>query len=267
MTDTTGAAQAAASTTDTGQQAAGDDGATRTPSPADLAGRPAPTVAPTSTSSGDGDGERRGPAVDMTGWPQAAIEAYRARDEQASTWQREAVKSRVNAKASAAEEATAATLQKVAQALGLAPAESEAPTVEKVTAELQQTRDAATEARKEAAFLKAAIAARIDPSKLDYVQYLATRDDAYRSATPDADGFADTLATTVRGILATDPTLTAAAPPRKSGADTYGGASGSEISPDAFAQMNAAERSKLYQQDPDTYQRLNDAAWQASRGR
>lgn len=257
-TTTTGSGDAATSTTDTGQQAT-----TGTPTPADLAARAA-TQQQAATSTDGGDGQR-GPTVDMTGWPQAAIDAYKARDEQANTWHAEAVKTRVNAKAKAADEATAATLQKVAQALGLAPADDAPPSIDTVTAELQTTRQQAADATKDAALLRAAIDARVDPGKLDYLQFLATREAGFRDAAPDADGFADTVAATVRNIVAADPTIVTAAPSRKSGADTYGGASGSEITQDAFASMNAAERSKLYQQDPATYQALADGEWQRSR--
>lgn len=257
MTDTTGAANATITPDPAAPAAPAPDGQ-RTPSPADLAGRPAPSApaAPVNTSE-----------VDTTGWPEPARIAFEAQRERANALQAEAAKSRINAKEKAAEDARAAQLQQIAKVLGLATGEDEAPSLDSVTAQLTERTTEAEQARKDAALARTALALRVDPSRLDYLAYLVGRDDTIRGASATDPGFADTLTNTVRGILSTDPTLTAAALPSKSGADTYGGASGSEVTLDAFANMSAAERSKLYQADPAAYQSLADKAWNKSRGR
>lgn len=261
MSDTTAAAAQQAATTDpAGQTGTEQQPAGGTPSPADLAARAQQQQQQAPA------GEQQQQELDTSGWPAEAREAYERQRERANNLQAEAAKGRLNAKAAAKAAGEQDMLAKVAQALGLAPAE-DAPTIEAVTSELQQTREQAATAAKDAALVRAALAARVDPSRLDYFEFLASKDPAYRDATPGSDDFTATIAATVKTIVSTDPTLTGAAPARRSGAEAYGGASGSEITQDAFTAMSMSERSKLYTTDPETYRRLSDAEYSTARAR
>jgi hypothetical protein len=203
-------------------------------------------------------------APDMTGWPQAAIDAYNDRDRQARQYQREAGDRRIQAK-SATDTAMRDAALAFAKAAGLEIPGTEAPTLETVTQQLGGVTTERDEARMTAALTSTAWEQGVDRAKLGYLQYQLSQDAAYKALDPTAADFSDKLSAIVASKLAADATLKAAGSAGASGVESLGGASGnSAITQERFNAMSVAERTDLYTSDRATYDRL--AAGQYQRG-
>jgi len=256
MTDTAPAAQATAPAAPAapaaGEQApaAPQQQTPAAPTPAELAARqqqaPAAPAAPAAPDA-------QGP--DMTGWPQAAIDAYTRRDRDARNYQREAGDSRIGSKENARKE----VLEVIAKALG--GGEETPPTVEAVTSQLTQVQAAADANARQAALVQAAWEAKVDPTKLDYLGWKLDKASDFGTLDPKADDFRAKVSAAVAAQLAADPTLGAAGTVQASGTETHGGAStGSALTKDAWNALPISERTRIFQTDRATYDRMTAQA-------
>ena len=162
----------------------------------------------------------------------------------------EAGKTRVNAKATAAEQATQETLSKVLGALGLAPDGTKKVSIDDVTTELSKAQaDAKAAQRNLAVYLHAGEA---DPARLlKFTDFL----DAVNGLDPsDVEGIKKAVTDTV----AANPWLKATQVVPRSGTELAGGTGETGITQQQFDRMTVGERTALYETDRATYDRLSN---------
>lgn len=195
-------------------------------------------------------------------FPQEAQQAILARDAEARRYQREAGDERINAKNNAAQDGARKALAEAAKLAGLEipgltdtdKGEADPKALAAAVTTANQERDAAL---KDAATVKAAYAAGVDPAKLGYVQYLLGQNRDYQALTLDAADFDAKLAASINGLLGQDATLRLTGSAQASGVENLGGSNGAgEITPEQFGRMSISERTNLYQTDKATYDRL-----------
>jgi len=195
-------------------------------------------------------------------FPAEAQQALRARDAEARRYQREAGDERINAKNNASQEGARKALAEAAKLAGLEipgltdtdKGEADPKALAAAVTQANEERDAA---RKDAATVKAAYAAGVDPAKLGYVQYLLTQNRDYQGLVVDAADFDAKLGASINSLLAADATLRLTGTAQASGVENLGGSNGSgEITPEQFGRMSISERTNLYQTDKATYDRL-----------
>lgn len=252
MTDTstaTGTAEqapAAASTAAASAAAATPPAAaTAAPSPADVAAQAAAAAAAPAGTEGD--------AADADLYADPA----KARAEIARL-RREAGDQRINAKATAASEARAAVLADINRALNPDAADNATPTVEGLTAQLATAATAGTAAAMEAATVRAAWEAGINPTKLGFLQYQLSTDKSLDASAPD---FAAKLTSSIAALVAADSSLKLTGSAVASGVESIGGANGSAtITPEAFSSMSIMERTALYNTNRAAYDKLTGGA-------
>lgn len=195
-------------------------------------------------------------------FPAEAQQALLARDAEARRYQREAGDNRINAKTTAANEGARKALAEVAKQAGLeipglTDADDGDPDPKALAAEITTAKTERDAARKEAATIKAAYEAKVDPAKLGYLQYLLSQNRDYQALALDADDFSAKLSSSINGLLAADATLRLTGTAQASGVEHLGGTNGSgEITPEQFARMSITDRTALYQTDKATYDRL-----------
>jgi len=257
MTDTAQAAPAAAPAAPAADQqqapAATDQqqapAAPAAPTPAELAARQ--QAAPPAPAA---PADQQGP--DMSTWPPEAVEAYTRRDKQARDYQREAGDSRIGSKENARKE----VLEVIAKALGGGDAD-QPPTVEAVTSQLTQVQEQANAAQRQAALVQAAWEAKVDPGKLDYLGWKLDKASDFPTLDPAAPDFRAKVSAAVAAQLAADPTLGAAGTVQASGTESHGGAStGSALTKDAWDALPISERTRIFQTDRPTYDRMTGQA-------
>lgn len=253
MTDAAGAAATGAST-----EAATT---TTTATPADAAAAAAASTAATTTTTPAAQAPAaQGPSLDMTGWPQAAIDAYTKRDGEAQRYQREAGDERINSKKNAAAEARAELLAEFNKVINPDAATDAPPTVEALTAQLGDSQGKLDASDRSQAALMEAWQQGVDPTKLDYLKFKLSTDQAFTSLDPKAADFAAKVKASIAAQVAADPSLKLAGSAAASGVEQLGGAGGaSTITPEAFNGMNMLERSELYRSDRATYDKLVSA--------
>lgn len=210
-------------------------------------------------------------APDMTGWPQAAIDAWNTSDAARHRLQQEAGNARTQAKDAARAEgieagksdALAELAKVLGPALGLTTGE-QAPTVESLTAtvtertgELEAARTDLTNARREAALVRAAWDAGIDPTRMGYLEYLVSKDATLAAADPTADTFGATLKASIDGLVAQDATLKRAGSVQASGVETHGGAVTGDMTPEAWQQLSTGEKQHIFLTNKPLYDRMN----------
>ena len=195
-------------------------------------------------------------------WPQEAQQAMIARDAEARRYQREAGDERINAKQTAAQDGARKALAEAAKLAGLEipgltdtdKGEADPKALATAVTQANQERD---QARKDAATVKAAFLAGVDPAKLGYLQYQLTQNREYQALALDAADFDAKLSASINGLLAQDATLRLTGTAQASGVENLGGSNGSgEITPEQFGRMSISERTNLYQTDKATYDRL-----------
>ncbi|MEU3712912.1 hypothetical protein [Streptomyces catenulae] len=232
MSDTT----SITSTNTDGQSAPADEGGQ---GPADT-GQQAPTTpaAPPAPPSGTGQDEA----------PSATIARL---EQQLAAARRDAGKSRVTAKQTAADEARAELAQQIGRALGLVQDDAP-PDPAALTQQLATEQQHARQTAVELAVFRTARDAGGDPDAL-----LDSR--AFAAALADVDP-TDTAAVraAVEAAVAANPKLAAqrAPGPSRAGAE-FSGPPSEGVTAQQFAAMDYARRAELYQSDPDTYRRLS----------
>ena len=161
----------------------------------------------------------------------------------------DAGKSRVNAKAKAAEDAQSAMVQQIGKALGLIKDPKDQPTPEQLTQQLTAQQEAAKAAQTQLAVYRAA-GKLADPDMLldstSFLQSLKDVDTTDTKAVQDA----------VKAFVTDHPKF---APTQVAGASTVehpGGTGEGETTPQQFRAMGIAERTALKQSNPTLYARL-----------
>jgi len=252
--------QATGSTTDQGQQ----QQANQTQDQQAQGGQQQAQAAQGQQGAGDADAAAALAArfPGFASFPQEAQQALLARDAEARRYQREAGDERINAKNNAAQDGARKALAEAAKLAGLEiPGLTDTDTGEADPKALAAAVTAANEerdaARKDAATVKAAYAAGVDPAKLGYVQYLLGQNRDYQALTLDAADFDAKLAASINGLLGQDATLRLTGSAQASGVENLGGSNGAgEITSEQFSRMSIADRQNLYQTDKATYDRL-----------
>lgn len=228
---------------------------TGTPSPADLAARAAAGQQP--VEQAQQQTQQQPGTQDFTGWPQEAIDAFQRRDADARRYQKEAGDQRIGSKENARREA----LAEVLKVLDPDAPKGEAPTVESVTAQLQEQQARLAASQREAAVVAAAWQAQVDPAKLDFLQWKLGRAEGFGDLDPTAADFQGKIAAAVASQVAADPSLRSSGTIQATGVEQHGGASNSSaITPEAFAAMSLSERQNLFRTDKAAYDRLTGNA-------
>lgn len=195
-------------------------------------------------------------------FPPEAQQALLARDAEARRYQREAGDERINAKTKAAQDGARTALAEAAKLAGLEiPGLTDTdkgdadPKV--LAAQISTTAGERDAALKEAATVKAAMLAGVDPTKLDYLQFQLSRDAQYQGLALDSADFSAKLSASIASYIAKDSTLKLTGSAAASGVESLGGSgSADEITPEKFQRMSIQERQDLYLTDKPTYDRL-----------
>lgn len=168
---------------------------------------------------------------------------------------------RVNAKAAAKTEGQTELAKALAPLLGIELPGEQAATPEQLTQQVTTVTTERDTARFDAAVAQAAWAAGIDPSKADYLAFKLSKNPDIAGADPTSAEFAGKLKASIDGLMAEDATLKRSGTVQASGVEAPAGSGGSDtITPEKFANMSMAERTKLYQTDRATYDRLTGNA-------
>lgn len=231
-----------------------------TPTPADAAAAAGTQQAAAAAAAGTEAGAQAaatGQQVDTTGWPQAAIDAYNVQVANAAKYQREAGDSRINAKTKAAADERTRLLTEFQKLIDPTAAAGAEPTVEGLTATLGTKDSTIAGLQRANAATTEAWSQGVDPTKLGYLNYQLSQDAEFAQLDPTAPDFGDKVKASVAALVAKDATLKLTGSAVASGVESLGGASGSAtITPEAFAAMNMADRTALYNNDRATYDRL-----------
>lgn len=218
---------------DTTTETTGTEDATQVEAPKPTPPADAPQQAPATQAKGD----------DLPDDPEKLKEIIR-------NTRAEAGKSRVNAKAKAAEEARESLVQELGKALGLIQDDT-STSPEELTRQLTAEREAAAQARLEVAVYKAANGAA-DPARLlDSMSFRA----ALQGVDP-AD--ADAVQNAVKTFVEANPHFTSK-PAQVAGPSTVPHAAGSgegQITKEQFDRMSGEERNQLYLTNVDLYRQL-----------
>lgn len=225
--------------------------------PAAPAPVPTPPAAPPATDPAPTDpkpGEEDPSPWDDPAKARAEIERLR----------RERGDERIEAKRNAAEEAKRELLNTLTVALGGKPDGDTPPTVESLTekvGEISTERDTiATErdaAKREAAVLRAAVAAGVNPGRLDYVEFLLGKRDDVRGATLDDGAFGATITAAITDEIAKDPSLKTPGATIGTGGPGFSGTGAvGQMSKSEFDALPYAKRADLYRTNRAEYDRL-----------
>lgn len=262
MTDAAGtAATGAATTTAAGDQGAatGDQGAAGTTTATTTAAG-AGQAAQAGAAQAGAQGQQQAAAGDLD-WSAAPPE-LRAEYERLSNrnheLQRERGNERINAKTEARNEGALNAVRDLAKSLGLELPGDEV-TVEGVQAELQTVTTRADGAARAAAVTEAAWEHDVDRGQREYLDFLVSKDTSLPA--PSDPEFAAKVSAAVASLVAAHPTLRRSGTAAAAGVENHGGANGNDsTSQEKFDAMTLGERSKLYLEDPDTYNRLTGRA-------
>ena len=210
----------------------------------------------------DGQQQEQQHRTDTTGWPAEAREAFERQQRDILALRRERGDERINAKNQAAQEGARKALAEAAKLAGLeipgltdtdkgeADPKALAHTITTVSSE----RD---DARKAEATVRAAWAAGVDPTKVDYLMFQLGRDAGYKALALDSSDFSDKLGASITALVAKDATLKLTGSAVASGVETLGGSNGSDkVTPEAFQSMSIADRQALYFRDKPLYDQL-----------
>lgn len=171
---------------------------------------------------------------------------------------------RIEAKRNAAEEARKDVLNALTVALGGNPDGQQPPTVEAlteqvgtVTGELDAARTAAADAKRSAAIVRAAVAAGVNPARLDYVEFLLSKQDAISGASPDGAEFSGTLTAAITHVIANDPSLKVPGASVGTGGPGFSGTGAAgQMTKTEFDALPYAKRADLYRTNRAEYDRL-----------
>lgn len=168
--------------------------------------------------------------------------------------------SRTNAKAQAAEDARKEILSTIAKALGAEEGDP-APTLEGVAAELStrtQERDMTAaerdSARQETAIVREAWAQGVNPSRLEYVQFLLARRADLKDAQPT--DLSATIKAAITDEITKDPSLKVSGAQIGTGGGGFGGSGAEAMTKDEFARLPMREQTRIYRDNPAEYARL-----------
>jgi hypothetical protein len=210
------------------------------------------------------NGAPAGQGVDTSGWSDDARTAYEKQQREIESLRRERGDERIQAKNNARAEGHQAAEQsiteKLLQALGVKEG-GEAPTVEGLTQQVGAVTTERDTAARQAALYRAALDARIDPSKLEYVEFLLSKDATVAGISATDANLSGTIRTAIDTIVSKDATLRQSGTAQGSGVESHGGTGGADtITIEAFRGMNMPERAALREKNPDLYRRLADQA-------
>lgn len=231
-----------------------------TPAPAaPPAGTPAPTPTPPPAA---GDQPQQPGKIDTSGWPDDARQTYERQQRDIESLRRERGDERINAKNQAAQDGARKALAEAAKLAGLeipglTDADEGAGDPKALAQQITQTASERDGAIREAAIVRAAMEARVDPTKLDYLQFQLARDPQVKALDVASADLGAKLRASIDTLVAADATLKLAGTAVASGVENLGGSNGSDtITPEAFARMSIADKTDLYHKDQATYQRL-----------
>lgn len=244
------------------------DAAATTASPADAAAAAASTTAAadqaaaTATEGAENtdtgpDAGREPTAAQIAKW--GTVEAAR----EIQRLSREDGDRRMQSKANAAAAAKQETLDAVAVALGIKTGKEPA-TLEGLTTQLTEASGTITETtgklsatQKALAITQAAWAEGVNPEKLDYLEFKLGKDADFQKIDTTKPGYEGKVKAAIAAVIAADSTLKLAGQVQRSGAESFGGASGDDaITKAGFAAMSMAARTALKQSNPAAYARL-----------
>ncbi|QYC54347.1 scaffolding protein [Microbacterium phage Pickles13] len=171
---------------------------------------------------------------------------------------------RIEAKRNAAEEAKRELLSTLTVALGGNPDAQTPPTVESlteqvgtVTGERDAARTEAAHAKRSAAIVRAAVAAGVNPARLDYVEFLLSKQDTISGASPDDAAFGGTLTAAITQAIANDPSLKMPGASVGTGGPGFSGTGAAgQMTKSEFDALPYAKRADLYRTNRAEYDRL-----------
>lgn len=211
-----------------------------TPAPAAPAA-PAPAATPTPAATTDPQ------AVDMTGWPPEAVEAYTRRDKDARKYQTEAGDRRIASKD------VMTGFRAIAEQLGveLPPDPTAAPEPAAVT---ERARTLAFDA----ALAHAALTHNVPAAQLDYLAFKLSRNAEAQALDPTSAEYRATLGNIALSEIQRDASLLGSGTQQQvASVQDLGGAQGNAaLTLDAFQRMSPLARGELYTTDKPSYDRL-----------
>lgn len=171
---------------------------------------------------------------------------------------------RIEAKRNAAEEAKKDVLNALVVALGGNPDGQQPPTVESlteqvgtVTGERDAARTEADNAKRSAAIVRAAVAAGVNPARLDYVEFLLSKQETISGASPDDAAFGGTLTAAITQAIANDPSLKVPGASVGTGGPGFSGTGAAgQMTKSEFDALPYAKRADLYRTNRAEYDRL-----------
>lgn len=169
--------------------------------------------------------------------------------------------SRINAKKAAHDEgkteAQLAFAKALAPLLGVELPGDTPATPEQLAQQVTGVTGERDSARFEAAVAQAAWRAGVDPSRADYLAFKLSKNADIAAADPTAADFGAKLKASIDGLMAEDATLKQPGAVQASGVEQIAGSGGADtITPEKFANMSIADRTKLYTTDRATYDKL-----------
>ncbi|WNM65415.1 scaffolding protein [Microbacterium phage Phonegingi] len=171
---------------------------------------------------------------------------------------------RIQAKQNAADEARTDLANAILVALGKQPGGDTPPTVESltetvgtITGERDAAQTEAANAKRSAAIVRAAVAAGINPARLDYVEFLLSKQETISGASPDDAAFGGTLTAAITQAIANDPSLkTPGASIGTGGPGFSGTGAAGQMTKSEFDALPYAKRADLYRTNRAEYDRL-----------
>lgn len=171
---------------------------------------------------------------------------------------------RIEAKKNAADEARTELLSALTVALGGKPDANQPPTVEALTEQVgtvTQERDTAQTERDAAlrskAIVTAAVAAGVNPARLDYVEYLVGKQETISGASPSDPAFDGTLTAAITQAIANDPSLKVPGASIGTGGPGFSGTGAAgQMTKSEFDALPYAKRADLYRTNRAEYDRL-----------
>lgn len=213
------------------------------------------TTEPATTATDPTTATTTEPAATTTTEP-AKVEVWQDPDKARSEIERlrrENGAERTNAKAKAADEARAELAQTIGKALGLVKDDEQADPA-KLTEQLAATRSAQRDTAAELIVWRHAADLQVDAAALTDSRAFAA---AIKDLDPASKTFADDVKKAAQEAAEQNPKLKAA--PAAAGASTVqhsGGSGEGKVTKDQFDRMTVAQKTALYESDPETYTRL-----------
>ena len=111
-------------------------------------------------------------------------------------------------------------------------------------------------AARDAATVRAAWQAGVDPERFEFLQFKLAKDPAYTALDPNAADFGDKLAASVAAQVAADQSLRLTGSARGTGSTDDAGSADGALTREQFAKLSISERTNLYRTNRALYDQL-----------